>query len=483
MKIWFGSHGAGRAARAGLAGLLLAAGGAGAVPEFWIEDLGTLGGTNSEAKGINDHSQVVGWAHDANGRIQAFLWDKGTMTGLGFLTNRWSNSVAMAINNQGEITGYSSVSATNEHAFYYADDTLTDIGTPGSPDSVGRAINPSGAIAGSAPPSNNVTINYSFFWRTNRFIQIPSFNNFNSCDAFGLNNAGQVCGNTFLWATDGRWWGYVWQDANTNGMHDSGEMKVLGSLGTIYSVGSQSAAFAINDIGQAVGYTGITNTWNPNHAFLVTASNGQWKIPAGGPDPANVLMQDLGTLGDRSLDSYAYAINNYSWVVGTSATAADTNAAFLWRNGVMTNLNDLIPPGSGWVLTNATGINAHNEIVGSGLFHGVSKAFLLRRNGRIITFSPLVETNFFVYTNELEEVVTQVTEQVTGQLVQWSGVWGDDPYAAHVFTVESCDTLHPGSWAPAVPAAQWPIPGSFWTNSDLQSVSARFFRVRAAAAP
>ena len=82
---------------AGLATWVLSAGGAAAAQEYWVVDLGTLGGTNSEAKGINDRSQVVGWAQDLNGRTQAFIWGQGTMTGLGFLTNRWSNSVAMAI--------------------------------------------------------------------------------------------------------------------------------------------------------------------------------------------------------------------------------------------------------------------------------------------------------------------------------------------------------------------------------------------------
>jgi probable HAF family extracellular repeat protein len=50
-------------------------------------DLGTLGGTNSWASGINDRGAVVGGAHLAgDATSHAFLWNRGTMTDLGTLT-------------------------------------------------------------------------------------------------------------------------------------------------------------------------------------------------------------------------------------------------------------------------------------------------------------------------------------------------------------------------------------------------------------
>lgn len=40
-----------------------------------VTDLGTLGGFNSRAMGINDPGQVVGNGDTAGGNLHAFLWE------------------------------------------------------------------------------------------------------------------------------------------------------------------------------------------------------------------------------------------------------------------------------------------------------------------------------------------------------------------------------------------------------------------------
>jgi len=50
--------------------------------------------------------------------------------------------------------------------------------------------------------------------------------------------------------------------------------------------------------------------------------------------------------------------------------------AFLWKDGVMIDLNDLIPKGSPWMLQSAAGINAAGQIAGQGLINGEVHAFL-----------------------------------------------------------------------------------------------------------
>jgi hypothetical protein len=51
--------------------------------------------------------------------------------------------------------------------------------------------------------------------------------------------------------------------------------------------------------------------------------------------------------------------------------------AFVWFNGMMFDLNELVNPDSGWTLDAAYGINDAGQIVGSGLWNGQATAFRL----------------------------------------------------------------------------------------------------------
>ncbi len=77
--------------------------------------------------------------------------------------------------------------------------------------------------------------------------------------------------------------------------------------------------------------------------------------------------------------SEAKAINFYGDIVGSAASSENINAAVLWRDGKIYDLNKLIPKGTGWTsLTTAYDINNKGCIVGEGL-RGAYKmyAFLL----------------------------------------------------------------------------------------------------------
>jgi probable HAF family extracellular repeat protein len=146
-------------------------------------------------------------------------------------------------------------------------------------------------------------------------------------EAHGINNAGQVVGRgrtAFLY--DGAY-------------HD------LGTLPAPYNEGS--CAYAVNSSGQVAGdSTGTSGGYPRYHAFLYT--NGE--------------MQDLGTL-PGGLDSRAYGVNDRGQVVGYSTSATGVRA-FLYRGGVMYDLNDLVlnlP--AGVVLAGAYGINDRGQII------------------------------------------------------------------------------------------------------------------------
>ncbi|HEY9875844.1 MAG TPA: PEP-CTERM sorting domain-containing protein, partial [Candidatus Obscuribacterales bacterium] len=122
-----------------------------------------------------------------------------------------------------------------------------------------------------------------------------------------------------------------------------------------------------NSLGEVVGASTLAGNENVLHAYRIGANE---TIGAG---------SDLGTLGGDS--SVAYAINNLGQVVGFSNIAGSTDIhAFLHTNGTMFDLNNLVAANAfdGFsVLAGAFNINDSGQIVGSGLrADGTLHAFL-----------------------------------------------------------------------------------------------------------
>ena len=90
-------------------------------------------------------------------------------------------------------------------------------------------------------------------------------------------------------------------------------------------------------------------------------------------------MKDTGTLGEPyNSASYPTGINNADEVVGESVTSDSFEHPFLYSDGVMRDLNSLIPKDSGWELINVSDINDNGYIVGNGInSDGREHAFLL----------------------------------------------------------------------------------------------------------
>ena len=87
-------------------------------------------------------------------------------------------------------------------------------------------------------------------------------------------------------------------------------------------------------------------------------------------------MVDLGTLGGTS--SYGYSINASGQVTGSASTAGGISHAFVYSNGVLTDLNDLIPIGLGITLTEARAINDLGQIAANGsVGTSINHSFLL----------------------------------------------------------------------------------------------------------
>jgi len=91
-------------------------------------------------------------------------------------------------------------------------------------------------------------------------------------------------------------------------------------------------------------------------------------------------MKDLGTLGGTW--SQANGINNIGQVVGWTLveppSAISAQHAFIYSDGVMSDLNTFLPDDFGWVLTYASAINESGQIAVNGRnAEGITHAFLL----------------------------------------------------------------------------------------------------------
>jgi probable HAF family extracellular repeat protein len=235
-----------------------------------VVDLGTLGGTSSNAAALNASGNVVGDAQSSNGSYSAFLYD-GTMKSLGTLGG--ASSFAAAINNAGQVVGGSETATGVQHAFVYSNGTMQDLGTLGGPTSSALAINNAGQIAGSSQLANGLT--HAFLISGGQMIDLGSLGN--SSYGFGLNASGAVVGMAYL-------------PNGNNGVSNraflslnGGPIVDLNSLVANASGWTLTTATGISDSGQIVGIGTVNGT---PHGFLL--------VPV--PEPSSVVVVGMASL-------------------------------------------------------------------------------------------------------------------------------------------------------------------------------------------
>jgi probable HAF family extracellular repeat protein len=174
---------------------------------FWpnpnsVQTLPTLGGTYTEALGINNAGQVVGQA-DVPGAVyafHAFLWSEAAgIRDLGTLGG--SESRASAINNAGQIVGWSQVGkySASRPFSWTKSGGMHNLGTLGGFAAAAYAINDSGTVVGWSYLSDNYTV-HAFAWTSGGGLQdlnnlIPSGSGWVLMYANSINASGQIVGN------------------------------------------------------------------------------------------------------------------------------------------------------------------------------------------------------------------------------------------------------------------------------------------------
>ncbi|MEA1888544.1 MAG: PKD domain-containing protein [Pseudomonadota bacterium] len=320
-----------------------------------------------------------------------------------------------AINNLGVVVGSSNTDQYPGTAFSWSSGNGFESIKGGTS---ANAVNDKGQIAGS-------TIDGAFIVNGN-------YRDWSNYGAFGINQSGEVAGykvgtnpyqprslpyNPAIF--DGKKWNVfdiarLYSRGTREGVY--ADRFILNAINADYAVGYKYryglagyAAILIDKNGPVNDFTDVVYLPTPYGGRAVDINNSNMIVGATGSNSSTGdysfaflydydtgTLQNLGTLpsngpgSEPGLTSSAYDINDLNQVVGTSwLVTANTSLsdpakyhAFLWENGQMSDLNDLVQLPAGWILTRATAINEYGDIVGVGLKDGVTHGFVLS-NGTI----------------------------------------------------------------------------------------------------
>jgi probable HAF family extracellular repeat protein len=358
-------------------------------PSYTLTDLGPTGNPFSEPNYVNNNGFVAGLATVTGGAQHAMLWYEGISGDIGVPGLGGPNSGAGGVNESGQAMGGAETSSkdpNNENfcgygtglqcvVFLWQNGVITQLPTLGGVNAGWGSINNLGEVAGYAENKNRdpkcpsgIALNGSgpqvldyeaVIWGPgkNQIRELHPFPGDTVGVAFWINDKGQAvgmsgtCANTQLPGPAASAHAVLWEN---------GSVTDLGNLGGTANpalLGVGNAALAINNRGQVVGTSALPGN-TTHHAFLWTGETG---------------MRDLGTLpGD--IVSAGLGINNRGDVIGNSISPPGLPTGnphpFLWQDGVMADLNTLIPADSPLQLLTAFSINDRGQIAGIGVTSG-----------------------------------------------------------------------------------------------------------------
>lgn len=304
-------------------------------------------------------------------------------------------TLGFGINESGDVCGYWSVLGPDEHAFVWTAETglITLDPPPGVSSAIASDIEDGGPVVGRMIVTD--LGDRAFLYDRGRFFDLGVLPEAVWSGANFIGN-GQIVGGASHPVT-GFTHAVVWEEDGV--MFDLGaslpaprssalevsEAGIVGWMGT--SPDSDASAFLwadceVSDLGMVPGgYTGIGTSIN-NLGQITIA--GKLVNPEGGLWLKKGFLwhqgrwTDLGALPgyDRTNPS---SMNDGTVIVGTCGKASNPNDArpFIWCNGVMRDLNDLIDPDTSIYLSGARAINEAGQITGRAIFNVDVVAYLL----------------------------------------------------------------------------------------------------------
>jgi probable HAF family extracellular repeat protein len=326
---------------------------------------------------------------------------KYSITDLGVLSVRQADSLASAINDTGLAALSVAVGDTNfaGQRWSQAQGAQPLLVAPGVINTVARAVNYSGDIAGWV--SSGFNADKAFIWKANgEGVELPTPGV--RSRGFGINDYGQVVGEYSIYGDVFNSRAFLYDPVS--GVSDLGLLPGTTSCSArainrfqevvgycmdstdgmpyqafIWSRGAgmrpvlpkyqgMSAAYGFNNVGQVVGMAKNNSTYLAFVAVVATGKTRYFELAI--ESPANRY-------------SIAFSINEAGQAVGESSTRA-----FMDANGTSTDLNTVIPSGSGWILTSAFSINASSQIVGAGTLNGEPHGYLLTPQGTVTAQKP-----------------------------------------------------------------------------------------------
>lgn len=347
------------------------------------------GTTSSRAFGINDAGTVVGeYAPTAttyftytNGTVTPFptgLADVNTVPGGGKPINASGNF----------ITEGPADSSGRTFAVIYNPTAGTTTPIPFDTTYVGTAAgNPYGSTALSINASNYVVGTQSFDNTNHGFIYNPTTNTTTdiggavlsttahpvnattgSSSVMGLSDnnliVGQASNGTGTGNTTNFFTGFL-GTPGTSGAYTYQDLTPL--LSKLLGTGATLKSALPTDISENGTY--IVGTYSESTSGVTQTRS--FEITNTSSSVANDSIVDLGSLGGTSNTvAQAYSVNNSGQVVGASTSSTGTHA-FLYSNGAIADLNNLVLPApTGVTFVNAYGIDNNGDIVGSDSISG-----------------------------------------------------------------------------------------------------------------